>query len=274
MNKPTGYVSPTEEIDLTEIARKLILFLRRNQKIILIFTLLGIALGLVAYYTLPRKYDVQMIASTRLLSSLEVTDIVESWDDLLDNGEYALLSKKFNVPVEVIVNVSSFKALSTGVDGRANAKDAFAIEAEVRDNAHLNALQQGIVHYLETNPYVLERLGAEKRRLNSLKNRIAGEIAQLDSVKLSLQNLIRRGGNNSNAFIAEPGTINKEIVQLYTQQLTIEESLQFIENIQVITGFDRRENPDFPKLPLCLIAGAVLGLLLALVVTFFRALNV
>ncbi len=273
MSQSTEYYSPTEEIDLTEIIRKLIQFLKTNLKLILLFVLGGIGLGLLGYYRMPRRYNVQMIAVTRLLSSHEVADIVESWSELLKNGEYALLSRKLNVPVEVTTNVYSFKALATGLNGGPNPKDAFAIEAVVRDNARVDALQKGIIHYLETNPYVQERLGAEKRRLNALKSRIAGEITQLDSVKLSLQNLIRRGGNNSNAFIAEPGNVNAQIVTLYSQQLTIEESLQFIENIQVITGFDRRENPDFPKLPLCLVAGAVLGFLLALVVTFFRALN-
>lgn len=273
MNQPAEYYSPTEEIDLTEIIRKLIQFLKTNLKLILLFVLGGIGLGVLGYYNMPRRYNVQMIAVTRLLSSREVADIVESWNELLKNREYALLSRKLSIPAGVASNVVSFKAASTGVTATTNVKDAFAIQAVVRDNAQVDVLQKGITHYLETNPYVQQRLVAEKRRLNALKDKIAGEIAQLESVKLSLQSLIKQGGTNSNAFIAEPGNINGQIVNLYTQVLNIEESLLFIENVQVITGFDRREHADFPKLPLCLLAGAAVGFVIALVVTFFRALN-
>lgn len=274
MNQPAEYYSPTEEIDLTEIIRKLIQFLRTNLKLLLLFVLMGIALGVLAYFMLPRRYNVRMIADSRLLSSQEVTNLVDSWNELLGDREYTLLSRKLNVPLEVVTSVAALQATSaaTSVEG-ANAKDVFAIEAVVFDNDRVDALQKGIIYYLENSPYVQERITAEKRRMNALKNRLQGEIAQLDSVKLSLQSLIRRGGNASNAFIAEPGSINAQIVTLYGQLLGIEENLLFMENIQVISGFDRREHADFPKLPPCVLVGAVVGFVIALVVTFLRSLK-
>ncbi len=273
MNKQTDYYSPTEEIDLTGLLRKLIQFLRINLKLILLFVLTGVLLGVANYYLLPRKYNVQMIADSRLLSSQEVVEIMDPWNDLIANGEYALLSRKTHVPGEVLADVASLEATSAGNSAGGSDKDAFTVQAVVLSNTRLDTLQKGIIRYLEQSPYVQERVNAEKRRLTALRNRVDREISQLDSVKLSLQNLISRGGGSSNAFIAEPGNINVDIVELYEQSLKIEESLQFIDNIQVISGFDRRENPDSPKMTICIAIGAAVGLIAALMVAFLRALN-
>jgi sensor c-di-GMP phosphodiesterase-like protein len=129
-----------------------------------------------------------------------------------------------------------------------------------------------MVYYLENSQYMQERTRSEKRKLQAFKARIEQELAQMDTVKSSLQGMLRRGGNTAGGFITEPGNVNSEIVTIYEQLLETDQALEFVDNIQVISSFDQVENPSSPKLYVCLAAGLVLGIFAAMLIIFLRQL--
>jgi len=267
------YYPQDEEIDLKQVARRFTGFIKRNLSFLVLSALIGLGLGLGAYQILPRTYQVQMIADSRMLSSQVVVTIVESWQELLRKGGHQALGRKMNLKPEVLKRVQKLEAEPTRVSTPTKQnRDVFTITASLADTAVAAPLQEGIIYYLENNEFMKERTASEKRRLSLLKRRIEQEIAQLDSVKGVVQNIIRRGASASSPFISDPGSINGEIVGLYNQLLDVDQNLEFINNVQLISSFNPVSKADSPSLIICLAAGLMTGVFSALLIIFLRSL--
>jgi hypothetical protein len=76
-------VEQDDEIDLMLLLTNAIHFLKRNSKVFVLFLLLGLIIGGLSFYLLPRVYKVSMLADSCILNGEEVIAIVDSWQDLL-----------------------------------------------------------------------------------------------------------------------------------------------------------------------------------------------
>ncbi len=266
-----------EEIDVKEVLGRFVRYIRSNIKLFLLFSLLGLAGGYGSFLLLPRIYRVSMIADSRILSTEAVVAVMESWQGLLQKDELQLLADRMRVSTRVVRQIRSIEAIASEESAQTRQyktgyqnRDVFIINAEVYDTSIADSLQYGITYYLENSPFMKQRTEYQRESLLLLKQKIQQEMDQLDTVKNSVQHIIQKGGNSTSAFISEPGSINSRIVDLYNQLLEVNQNLQFIKNVQVISGFDRVTHPDSPKLSICLIAGLVVGIVLAFLLTFFR----
>jgi hypothetical protein len=259
------YQNPVQddEIDLMLILGNGINFIRKNLKIFILFIVLGLIEGIFAFVFLPRTYKVNMLADSRILHGEEVTAIVDSWQNLIKKGEYNVLATKFNVRPSIIENIKHIEAEPSKRIINNQERYAFLINCEVFDNSLLDTLQAGILNAMKNSDYVRLRVETQKQNLESLRGKINNEIAELDSIKLTIHQLLRSGGNSSNPFLTDPGNINLQIVSLYERNLKIAEEIKFLDEIQVIESFTRFEKPDSPKLVICLFGGLLLGLFCA-----------
>ncbi len=262
----------SDEVDLLLVVRNSVRYIKSYWNLFLLSVILGTLGGWAAYHLLPPTYKVNMIADSRILSSMEVMSIVESWQELIKKKEWHALAQRLNVSDEVANQVGLLEAdlVNQKMVGADPDQDPFVITAYVRDNRVLDALQAGIIHYLENNKYVKDRVAVRKQNLDSLRREVNVQIADLNSLKGSLRRLVENGGNGSNAFLTDPASVNAMIVNLYEKKLGIDESLRFIEDIQMIAGFTRFDKPDSPKLSICLVAGFAAGLLIAIAIVAVR----
>ena len=274
MPEVKNYPSRTEsdEVDLLLVVQKGIRYVKSYWTLFLLSVTLGTLGGLAAYHLLPPTYWVTMIADSRMLSSMEVVSIVESWQELIKKKEWHALAQRLSVSDEVAYKVGKLEAdlINQKMVGAAPDEDPFVITAYVKDNRVLDALQAGIVRSLENNKYVRERVAVKKQNLDSLRRQINHQIDDLNGLKGSLRQLVEKGGGNAGAFLTDPASINEIIVNLYEKRLGIDESLRFIDDVQVIEGFTRFDKPDSPKLSICLVVGFAAGLLIAIAIVAFR----
>jgi hypothetical protein len=275
--EPIRRFESEEEIDLKLVLINIFRFIKTNLKILFTFFTLGVFGGWVAYQILPPVYRAQLLAYSNIINSSEVVAIVESWQELIIKNDDASLAKRMQVNPEIIKNLKSIEARtvpsSVGPNDPDN-KDAFIISIQTYNNDNLDSLQTGIIRCIENNPNVKKLTNAEKMRLTLLRSKITQEITQLDSVKNSIRSLLQKSNsNNAVPFISEPGSINIGIVNLYTELQEINKDLQFVDAVQVIDEFGKFEIPDSPKLSLCLLIGAVIGIITAFVIIIIKNLR-
>jgi LPS O-antigen subunit length determinant protein (WzzB/FepE family) len=269
-NYPTRIES--DEVDLVLALRSGVRYVKSYWTLFLLSVTLGTLGGLAAYHLLPPTYRVTMIADSRMLSSVEVVSIVESWQELIKKKERRALAGRLHVSEAVISQVGKLEAdlINQKMVGNNPDDDPFIITANVKDNRVLDDLQAGIIYYLENNKYVKDRVAVKKQNLDSLRRQVNNQIADLNNLKGSLRRLVENGGNGSGAFLTDPASVNEMIVNLYEKRLGIDENLRFIDDIQVIEGFTRFDKPDSPKLSICLVVGFAAGLLVAIGIVAFR----
>ena len=261
-----------DEVDLLLALRSGIRYVKSYWTLFLLSVTLGTLGGLAAYYLLPPTYRVTMIADSRMLSSVEVVSIVESWQELIKKKERGALARRLHVSEAVISQVGRLEAdlINQKMVGSNPDDDPFIITANVKDTRVLDDLQAGIIYYLENNKYVKDRVAVKKQNLDSLRHQVNRQIDDLNSLKGSLRRLVENGGNGSGTFLTDPASVNEMIVNLYEKRLGIDENLRFIDDIQVIEGFTRFDKPDSPKLSICLVVGFAAGLLIAIGIVAVR----
>ncbi len=269
-NYPTRIES--DEVDLMQVVQSGVRYVKSYWTLFLLSVTLGTLGGLAAYHLLPPTYRVTMIADSRILSSMEVMSIVESWQELLKKKEWHALAQRLHVSDAVAGQVGKLEAdlVNQKMVGSSPDDDPFLITAHVKDNRILEDLQAGMIHSLENNKYVRERVAVKKQNFDSLRRQINSQITDLNSLKGSLRRLVENGGGNAGAFLTDPASINEIIVTLYEKRLSIDENLRFIDDIQVIEGFTRFDKPDSPKLSICLLVGFAAGLLVAIAIVAIR----
>jgi uncharacterized protein involved in exopolysaccharide biosynthesis len=262
-------------VDLLLVLRNSLRYLKSYWNLFLLSVLLGTLGGWAAYHLLPPTYKVSLIADSRILSSMEIVSIVESWQELIKKKEWHALAQRLHVSDDIAYKVGKLEAdlVNQKMVGSAPDDDPFVITAYVKDNRVLDALQAGITQSLENNKYVRERVAVKKQNFDSLRRQINNQIEDLNGLKGSLRQLVEKGGGNAGAFLTDPASINEIIVTLYEKRLSIDENLRFIDDIQVIEGFTRFDKPDSPKLSICLVIGFAAGLLVAIVIIAFRGLQ-
>jgi hypothetical protein len=264
-----------DEVDVIALFAAISLFFRKHWKRLVIFSTFGAVLGMLLWFLIPVTYESKMVLDSRVLNSEEIARTIESWQELIKYGEHEMLAKALNIPVAQASKVDKIELTRTlnanPASGTTSTKYTFEIRGVVHDTGVLQPLERGILQRLRSNEYALSRINAEKARLVKLKTKMQEEIAQLDSTRLAINNIIR--AQKASAFITDPGNINIRLVELYERMLSLEEQIQFIDNIQVVQHFGEFATPVKPNLLLHSIVGVVFGFVVGLVYVFIKKLS-
>jgi hypothetical protein len=267
-----------DEIDLIELILRAALFIKKHLVLFITLIVVGIAIGVLLYLKTPKYYEARMIATSGVLSNVEVINIVESWQVHINKGDYSILANKLGLSTPTVQKLQFIEAENTGkpeqkAAGQEQKVESFTISVQVVDVKILDSLQLGIVKFLENNEYVRRRSALKKVNLEHLKSRIDREIASLDSIKASLSNLLSNGRPTSGTFLTDPTNVNLRIIEFYERALEIDTAIKLINDVQVIEDFTRSDTPDGPKLIKYIGIGALVGFLLCSFVIFIIFIN-
>lgn len=255
-----------DEIDLIALLNNLVDLVKKYVWVIVFCVGLGSIAGIWLFYSTPKYFKSQLIAESSTLPNSWVENIVESWQVLLDKGEYGVLATILKVNEEVIKKVQTLEAkatVSSLQQPENEEKGSFTIEARVTDYRILDTLQAAIVNTLESNEYVRKRAAIRKENLQLLKKKIENELTYLDSAKSSVKDLLKGKSASSNTFLTDPTSVNIQIIELYEKILDLEIKIRLSDDIQVIQGFTISGSPDGPLALPYIVEGAVIGLVVA-----------
>lgn len=255
-----------DDLDLTELLKNFVRFVKSSGKIIFLFGLIGLLLAVILYLLLPNQYASKSVLHSFVLTNQENIQIVNGWNDLLKNKEYPTLAQTLGVSPRMLQSVSKITAdeiVRVNPDGNLNG---FIVIVHVEDTTILDELQGAIIFGLENSDYVKERLAVKRASLTTLINRVSDEIRKLDSIKVTVENALQnRGPGSSSSFLISAGGINNEIIVLNEKLLNYKEELKFAGAVHVLQKFNRLSRPVSPKkttlFGLGLLTGIVIGYL-------------
>jgi len=259
----------SDELDLIVLFEKLVSFLKRFAKVLLYFTLIGIIAGIVVFLSAPRKYPSTLILHSATLTNLENIQIIGGWRQLFKKQDHLALSAILNcspVTLEKLLSISAEEIQKLYV---ADNPHGFIVKVIVKDPSILEDLQKGIIHGLESNEYVKERVAIKRSNLTQLIEKVTNEMTKLDSTKLAVENIINNKNKNSSSLMVDVSSINTELINLNEKLLVFKEQLKFANAVQVLQKFSKFSKPESRKGPLLLTVGAIAGFVLGYIVSLF-----
>ena len=259
------------DIDVQEIIMKILGIINSYKKIITIIMILGVLGGVTNFLIKKPLYESEMVLSSEeMLSYPAANTIIEALQKTIKDYNYLQLSTKLNlsqndarclksVELEKIYEVNDETEIKT-----------FKITVSVSNPEILPKLEQGIVKYLEENPYVKKRVEINRQNFKAQIEFVKGEMAELQNLKgqiLEGDGILK--DQKGNLIMFNPVSVYENALKLFTKELELQRELELIENFQVIQSFTIFQRPSSPKLAVNLVLGLTCALILNLIVVFW-----
>jgi len=248
-----------DEVDLLKLLERFIFFLNYNKKRLLISLLSGIAIGILLYASMSKKYSATLVLHSSILTNSEEIQIVDNWNEMIRRGEHEAIASEFNCNPVIVSKLSKITAEEIQKIFAPNNPIGFTVELMVRDTSVLDELRDGIIYALENNQYVKERINWRKSDLQELINKVNIEITKLDSTKSNIEHLMRTSAQRTSPFIVDISDANNQQIILNEKLIKLKEELQFIRAIQPVQ-FIKFRNPISVSLLSFLMVGLLVGI--------------
>jgi hypothetical protein len=255
--------SSRDEIDLQELAVRIIRYFRGHLAFILFFCASGIALGVTAYKLLPNIYESQMVVYSDLLTKTYGDRIGLTLNKLVKEENQSQLSVMLGMPVEHTANINAIEVeCVTDIKMPQREKvekdeSYFIITVEVRDPSILPELQSGLLGYIRSNELVKVKTKQREELGNAIVNKIDRELRSIDSLK---QMLFQSGQFKAEKLMFDPAALFTEGVNLTKLRWEAQQELELASTINLVEGFTAFQKPKSPKLSVMIVLGFFLGL--------------
>ena len=264
----SGQANKSDDLDLINLVESVFSFFRNYSKLIAFFSIAGILAGYTLYKISPKQYESTLLLHSSTLTNTEQINIIENWNALLRDGEYAALGERLNCDSAMLKKVAKISAAEIQKLYIPNNPNGFVVKAIVRDNAVLDSLYKGIIYGLENSDYIKAKLASRRTILGELIGKVKTEISKLDSTKKNIENSINSNNQHSSSFIIDVSTITSQVISLNEKLLGYQDELKFSAAVLVFHKFEKFEKPVSPKffksVVLGFIGGFAIGYLLSM----------
>ncbi len=246
-------------------------FLRKQILYLILFGIVGAAVGAGIWFLKPKVYEAEMTVSYNHYEKKIYADMLVKLNKLIESKSYASLSDLLSIPESDAEKLKGVKGLNIKreelTEDLSTEKVPFYIVVKVTDLSVLSELEDALVRYLDGTEFIQTRLAYMKekseRELAFLENR-------LHTVDSLSNLLILQEGNLLNEKRVTRMELLQETLALYERIQSVKGSLAFNLNIEVLDGFIANEEPSGKRLPFWVLYGFVAGVLFWLVVLLFR----
>jgi len=267
---PSFQKDRSDDLDLTPVAVKAIRFIRQYGWKLAIGAFLGMIIGAFIYYLLPRNYKARMVVQSGVIANGQALRIVNNWEDLLNKNSRPIIATIFQQPLQVVSEISTLNAeVITGPD----ENSGMVIDVTVGDSAALPGVQQGILHGLETNEYIKERLAIRRENLEWQLSQAKAELVRLDSIKPYVKSFTSANEPANSRLLLDVSDISSEKLAYQEKIAAFQEKLKFLRGawlLQELLPVKRAKLVPAPVLPLL---GLVLGFLLSYCAVMYSILS-
>ena len=218
--------------------------------IVLLITVAGYSLR----YVSKPSYRTHGIFVSNNLPGKYCSILLENLNSLIGEKNKSVLSNRLKVSSDVAGDVQSI-GLSTMrdtflIDRKDSILSLFQITLILSSVRHLDSIQWALVNYLENNDYALKRKEARREALESMKANLNNKLLGLDSLKKIVNSSIIPRSQGQGIIFGEPidpvGIYEAEVAY-YREQLTIDQALATIDNIEILQPFFKLNQPNYPK---------------------------
>ena len=268
----------TDEIDLMNLLLRSIRGIRENFWLILVFFVLGTALGFGYYFSTRKVFENKMIVSSKIMTESYSKKLVDNLNQYMREGNKKALQSQLSISEETAENWVGIKIESPysneGEISKEIDRNYFIVTVEVFSQNIVPDLQTGLVNYFENNEYVTIRVNQKREFYKTLITKIEQEIKDLEDLKVK----IYKGDffqNSKSSVMFDPTVVNTKIIGLTEQKMIYAQELQLVNSVQLLEGFTKFDKPVKPKLGLSLAGGSFMGIIFVaifLAIKFIRRL--
>ncbi|WP_439882435.1 Wzz/FepE/Etk N-terminal domain-containing protein [Pontibacter sp. MBLB2868] len=238
-------------------------------KLIMLFTLLGLGLGWIAFYVTKPYYTSSMTLVLADIRNEFVDDQLRKLAYMIKDDNYPAISRNLDISEEAARKIKGMKF--SNLDADRIEEDSiltgspFRIELQLYENGLFNSMEPALSNYLENNRYFSKQKRIKQRQVESVIIKLKKEIKSIDSLKTTVAN--PRGPVNGFVYgeALDPTSLYRESVGMFKEQAELEAKLDQLDNIQVVTGFSPRSKPTGPKLLIYLFLSGTIFFLFGLV---------
>ena len=259
-----------DELELIALIERGVNFLRRFGLVIIIFSIVGLGLGLLLYTLSPKLYSSTLFLHSVILTNEEEIAIIDNWADLLKKGERPTVARALNLDSASAGKLNKIEASQIQKLYITNNPNGFVVEVLVSDTSVLDELQNGIISGLESSEYVRERVATKKANINEMIVKVKTELAKLDSMKTAVQEIVTHRTSGNSSFMLDVTGINGQWIALNEKLLSYQEELKFVNAVQVLQNFNKIRKPESPKLFKLLFFGLVAGLFMGYIIASLK----
>lgn len=264
---------PSDNIGLTDFFVLVFKFCKRNLALIVIFTVIGLLLGYSYNYFSKKYYLSEMVGYSNLVEKNIVLEILAPLNKFAEEKNFTELSKSLNISEEAAAAIRSIEFATSKHNKTSNNPkltdqklgELILTTVTVYDQDKLPEIENGIVNFMESNSYLKEKAGIEKKKTTKLIQNITGKIESLDA--------IYNQSNQASKSSSSP-TINvtssqspTDFVESYEYLEGLKSKAENIHSFQIVSHFYYLSKPNNKRLLAISGLGVVFfisGLLLAL----------
>ena len=218
--------------------------------IVLLITLAGYSLR----YVIEPAYETQGIFVSNTLPGKYCALLLDNLKKLQGKKNISLLSQEMKISEEAAGDILSMKMTTRRdtflIDKRDSVLTLLKITLVLRSVGHLDSIQWALVNYLENNDYALKRKEARRKALESLKETLNYKLQSLDSLKKIVNSSIIPRSEGKGIILGEPVdpvSVYQAELGYFREQLSIDQALATIDNIEVIQPFLKSNQTNYPR---------------------------
>jgi len=254
--KSTPENANSDEIDLYKLLINTFLFFRKHLKIFIIAISIGLFVGIGLSLLLKKNYySAYMIVNTSL-SDEDVFEVVRSIKYSVQEKDYHAIEKKLNVSNADCQRIRDFDienvlvASGWDIEGKTTSlvkSELFKITVDFsrssnkddlqEQRAFIDTIRNGIVNYINDNPYIRDRQKYSKIAISNMIDEIGVQLKKLDTLQKSV---IEQKSQRGQVVVenANKQSFSSDILALLERKLKLEESLQLDRPVMIVEDFN------------------------------------
>jgi LPS O-antigen subunit length determinant protein (WzzB/FepE family) len=184
---------------------------------------------------------------------------------MIEEEQIENLSKKLGIEQDRVEKIKSLDAATLKIKD----KDSYiiSITAELVDPALIKELSKNIVAYLNSTPYVRERLDLEKERLVHLRIETQSKLNEIEELKDFVVNQIKSGKFKDLGF--SPVALDREVIDLKQRLKDLDKRITLLRGFEISVEPVVSVKPVKPKRTLYVATAGIVSLFIAVFLAFF-----
>jgi hypothetical protein len=273
------------EIDLIELSIKIFIYLKKYFWIFALAIILGIAYSMITAKSVI-FYESEMLIKTRsennfmyavtlkeLNTNIEenpgelIVKIIESLNKNIENKNIELLEQKTGLNEKQLKQITSIEAFHQYIKGEA-VSNFVTVKVTGRNIDAFSGLSGGIIKYINTNSYILEKRKNDSLFLADIIQKLNLKIAELDKLQ---ENFIKNNSINNIETYKDNSFFTENIMLSSLKEKLIYEQSQLNQTELIEDFFLPVEKTNASKKSI--LINVFIFLFLSFIVVFFLILN-
>jgi hypothetical protein len=245
------------------------------------FTLSGLGISYLYYIASPSYYAVEMIVMHNDLPRRTYHEIINNLNSLLISDSYPRFASELQISENaarkiITLETKNLFGVPLAKDTTTRAGQPFKIAAKLRKSDVADTLQNALINYLNSNPYI-KRIKEGLERINEQRLLfIQSELNKLDSLKASYNQFLQSSKGPATFYnnAINPAEIYVQSNSLVNQRDSILKWKNYASSaILLIDSVKSTSKPKTLFLPLVLLIGITSGLLLGILWALLKTLK-